>query len=100
MPFNRRADEFHDENGLANPCAAEHGGFSARYQWGEQVDDLDAGVKNLQCPAKSVNSRCLCMDGTTLDVCRKSWSAVDGLTERVQETPQYCVADRRGDRRA
>ena len=41
-------DQFHDENGLADACAAEQADLAALCVRSEKVDDLDAGDENLR----------------------------------------------------
>jgi hypothetical protein len=45
--FDRVAYQLHDQNGLADACAADHPGFSSTRQRGEQIDNLDTGAKHL-----------------------------------------------------
>ena len=48
MPFDSGADQLHDQHGLADARAAEHGRLAAFYERCQQIDDLDAGVKYLK----------------------------------------------------
>ena len=48
MPLDRGADQLHDQHGLADAGAAEHGRLAALDQRRQQIDDLDAGVEDLQ----------------------------------------------------
>jgi hypothetical protein len=55
MSFDRRANEFHDEHGLAHPGAAEHGGLTPLDQRREEVDNFDIGMKNFERRTKSAD---------------------------------------------
>ena len=46
MQFRDGMHEFHDQDGLADPGAAEQAGLAAAHEGTEQVDDLDAGLED------------------------------------------------------
>ena len=47
MKRRDRMHELHDENRLADACAAEEAGFSASDEGTEEIDDLDSGFEPL-----------------------------------------------------
>ncbi len=57
VALDRRADQLHDQHGLADPGAAEHRRLAAGDQRREQVDDLDAGMENLAYAALAVQAQ-------------------------------------------
>ena len=68
MPFDSGADQLHDEHGFADARAAEHGRLAAFYERCEQIDNLDACVKDLKRGSKPAERRRRRMNGPALCV--------------------------------
>ena len=47
VQFGDVVDQFHDDDGLADACAAERADFAAFEEWANQINDFDAGRQNL-----------------------------------------------------
>jgi hypothetical protein len=52
-PLYRRADQLHDQGGLADAGTAEHGSLAALHERCQKVDDLDADMKDFDRTAVS-----------------------------------------------
>jgi hypothetical protein len=63
MLGRHRADEFHDDDGLAGPCAAEDAGLTALGKGSDQVNDLDTGFEDLHTGGLFREGRRTAMDG-------------------------------------
>jgi hypothetical protein len=99
MPLDRRSDQLHDEHGLADAGAAEHRRLATLHERRQQVDHLDPSVKDLERSTETVESGRCGMDGAALDVGRKRWPAVGGLTKRIEEPPKHSLTNRHSDGR-
>lgn len=100
MPLNSRPDQLHDQHGLANAGPAEHGRLAAFDEWRQQIDDLDAGMKNLKGssePAK--RGRCR-MDRTPFRPAGKRGPPVVDLTDCVEKPAEYSLSDGYSNRHA
>ena len=97
MPLDRGADQLRDEYCLAHPGAAEHGGLAALHQRGQEVDDLDAGMKNFEAGLKPIDGGRRRMDRAELRIGRKRRPAVGGLSDGVEKPAKHCLADRHAD---
>jgi hypothetical protein len=97
VPLHRRANQLHDQDGLADTGAAEHGGLAALHERRQEVDDLDAGMKDLQRATMAGKRGCGAMDRSPLDIVRQ-WSAeVRGFPNGIEQTPEDGLADRHPD---
>src|SRR5215471_7805939 len=87
------ADQLHDQHRLADPGAAEHRGLAARDQRRQKINNLDTGVKYLARTALAVEGWCRCVDWPTLDIGRKGWTSISGVTDSVEQPPEYRFPD-------
>jgi hypothetical protein len=94
------ADQLHDQHGLADPGAAEHRRLAALDERRQQIDDLDAGVKDFAAPGEAVERGRRRVDRPARDAGGERRAAVDGFTRHVDEAAEHRVADRRRDRPA
>ncbi len=90
------ADEFLDENGLADACAAEEAGLAALQIGAQKVDDFNAGLQHLHRRDLFRECRRLSVNGHPLLVFHFAF-AVDGFAEHVENAPQRARADRDRD---
>ena len=94
------ADQFLNDDGLADACAAVRANLAASGERADQVDDLDPGLEDgrlggllLERGRRAVNRRADAVG-------RHLAEAVQRLAEHVEETPQRNLADGNGDRLA
>ena len=89
-------DQLLNQNGLADACAAEQTDLAALCVRADQVDDLDAGFKNLRGGFLLGVGRCLAVNGPAFEI------FVDGLiiqrvAHQVENTTEASLADRNGN---
>ena len=89
-------DELHDEHGLAHAGAAEEADLAAALVGSEEVDDLDAGLEDLDLRALLHESRGLAVDGGAL-LRVDGPELVHGLADHVEDAPEALLADGNGD---
>jgi hypothetical protein len=97
VPLDRGTDQLHDQHGLAHPGPAEHRGLAACDQWRQQVDDLDAGVKDLARAAQAVERGRGRVNRRALDIRGQIRAVVGRRADRIEKAPQHCVTNRRAD---
>ena len=91
-------DELHDEDRLADACAAEEARLAALGVRSDEVDDLDARLEDLCARLLLVELRSRAMDRPGLLVADRSWVVVNRLTEYVEDAAEALRADRDHDR--
>ena len=89
-------DKLHDGNGLADPGAAEETGLTALDVRGEKVDDLDAGLEDLDRRVELVESGGFPVDRIPLLGCYRR-PVIDRLAEDVEDASEGLLTDRYGD---
>jgi hypothetical protein len=97
MLLDGRADQFHDEHGLADTGTAEHGGFAAFDERCKKVDNLDAGVKNLKTGTEPIDGRRRRMNGAIFGTSGKRRPAIDRHAQRIEDAPEHVVSNRHAD---
>ena len=91
-------DELHDEDRLADACAAEEARLAALGVRSDEVDDLDARLEDLRARLLLVELRSRAMDRPGLLVANRSRVVVNRLTEYVEDAAGALRADRDHDR--
>ena len=91
------ADELHDDDGLADPGAAEQAGLAALGVGFEQVDDLDAGLQHFGAGALFLQGGGLAVDGVAL-LHRHLAHTVYRLADDVEDAPEHLTAHRHRNR--
>ena len=86
-------DQFLDQDGLADACAAEQTDLAALGVGGQQVDDLDARFQNLSSGLLLCKAGGLAVDGPVRHIVHRAL-AVDGAAQRVEHTAQRGLAHR------
>ncbi len=99
VPFRDVVDQLENDDGLAHARAAEAPGFSAFRERADQVDDLDAGLKDGGAGVLLGQVGSFAMDRITLRK-RNRTAFVYGIAGDVEETPQDPLAHRDRDRAA
>ena len=92
-------DQLHDDNGLADACAAEQTDLAALGERRDQVNDLDAGFEDLGRGLLLLVGRRRTMDRPALLALDRRL-VVHRLTEQVEDTSEVLVAYRHRDRAA
>ena len=100
MPLDGGANELRQEDRLADPRSSEQAGLSAARERREQVDDLDAGLKDLAAVRLLVKRRRGAVDRPAWRVSGKRGQVIDRAAEDVDETAKSVLAHRNRDRRA
>src|SRR4029450_2796587 len=91
-------DQLLDQDGLAEPGAAEQAALAAADEGGDQVDDLHPGLEDLRLRRELAELRRVAVDRPAPG---GGGPAVGGrLAEDVPEAPQRLLADRDADRGA
>ena len=90
-------DQLLDQDGLAHAGAAEEADLAAPGVGLQQVDDLDAGLEDLDGGADLVKAGGLAVDAPPLGALRDGLAAVDGLAQHVEHASQSGGADGDGD---
>ena len=88
-------DQFLDQHGLADACAAEQTDLAALCIRSQQVDDLDAGLQDLGSRLLLRKAGSLAVDGPVRHIIHRAF-AVDGSAQRVEHTAQGGFAHRCG----
>ena len=89
-------DELHDDDGLADACAAEEPDLSAFQERLNQVDDLHAGLKHFGSGRLFVERRSQAMNRHAL-VAGDRAKIVDRFADHVHHAAQRAAANRSGD---
>ena len=93
------ADQLRDDDRLADPGAAEDAGLAALGEGGDEVDDLDAGLEDLDRGRLVLEARRRPVD--RISGCRVDWPRlVDRLADHIEDAAERLRADRDGDRTA
>ena len=92
------ADELHQGDRLAHARAAEEPDLAALVEGADEVDDLDAGLQDLDPRGLVDVGRGLAVDGPVLPGADLA-AAVHRRAEHVHDAPQGLRADRHRDRR-
>ena len=92
-------DQLHDNDRLADACAAKQADFTALGIRGDQVNDLDAGLKDLGCGFLLLIRGRGTMDRPALLPLDRRL-IIHRLTEQVENTAQILIAYRHRDRSA
>ncbi len=90
-------DELLDDDRLAHAGATEDADLAALLERADQVDDLEAGLEDLDLGRLLVEGRGLAVDGQAGRRLDRTL-AVDGPAEDVEDATQGGLADRHGDR--
>src|SRR5262245_13042469 len=85
VALNGAANQLHNEHGPANACPTEHGGLATAYERGQQVDDLNASMKDLARAALADERGRVRMDGPASDIKRQGGTSVHRLADCVEE---------------
>ena len=93
-------DQLLDQHGLAGAGAAEEADLAALHVRRDQVDDLEAGLEDLDRRREVAERRRVAVDRPALDVLAGRLLVVDRLADHVPDPAQGRVADGDGDRRA
>ena len=97
--FGDVVDEFENDDGLSDAGATEGSGFAALDERSDEVDDLDAGLKNGGLGILIGECRSGPMDRIFFVV--NHWAAaVDRCAGDVENAAEDAVAHRHGNRRA
>ena len=94
------ADQLLDEDGLAHAGAAEQADLAALHVRREEIDDLDAGLEDLDARNQVLEVRRVAVDRPALAALDVLALAVDHGAEDVEDPAQRRVAHRDRDRRA
>src|SRR5213078_707464 len=89
-------DQLRDRHGLADPGAAEEADLATTDERRDQVDDLDAGLEDLDRRREIAERGRVAMDRPALALRRLL--AVDGVADHVPDAAERLFADRHGDR--
>ena len=100
VALGHRMDQLHDEHGLADAGAAEHRRLAALGDRGQQIDDLDAGRKQLGGAAQLLQRRRTAVDRPARSVRRQRLALVANSAGQVEQTAEHRVADRNLERPA
>ena len=100
MALHHFADQFHHQNGLADPGAAEHRRLAAAGQRGQQVDHLDAGFHQVAARTAARERRRRAVDRRARGAGRQFRPVVARQPHDVEQPAQHRVAHRGGQRAA
>ncbi len=100
MLLGDRPDQLLDQDRLADARAAEETDLPALHVRGEQVDDLDAGLEDLDRRLQVLEGGRVPVDRPALLVLELLVAIVDRLPEHVEEPSEGRLSDRDADRRA
>src|SRR5256714_1554033 len=92
------ADELLHDHGLARACSAEQADLRPLGERADEVDDLDAGLEDLDLRLLLAYWRRRPVDGPARDAFRRGLG-VDGLADHVEHPAQRLDADRHRDGR-
>ena len=91
-------DQLLDEDGLADSRAAEQADLAAADERGDQVDDLDPGLEDLDLRREVAEGGRIAVDRPALDAVGRRRLLVDRLADHVPEPTERRLADRDRDR--
>ena len=94
------ANQLHDDHGLADPGATEHGGLAAARDRREQVDHLDPSLEQLARASLLRERRRGSVDRPARHIVGQRWTMIDRFALRIQDPPQHRLADRHAQRLA
>ena len=97
--FRDVVDELHDQNGLADACAAEQPNLTALGVWCQKIDDLNAGLQDQTFGRLLGIGWCVLMD-RTIGFSFNRAQFVHRLADDVDDAAQGARANRHGNRRA
>jgi len=98
VPLGDVVDQLLDDDGLADAGAPEESDLTALHEWGDQVDDLDAGLEDLGLRLEVRELRSRTMDRPALDARWNRRTVVDGIAQHVEDSAQRSLANRNRDR--
>ena len=84
VALDGRANQLHDQHGLADAGAAEHRGLAARDERREKVDDFDPCMEDFLCGAEPIQRRGRCMNRAIRRSGRQTRPAIGRLTDSIQ----------------
>src|SRR5215471_1998247 len=90
-------DQFHHDNRLADPGAAEQSDFAAAQKRLNQIDDLDSGLEHLQFRGLFVKRRRMTVNRIAL-LMRDIAEVVDGFADNIHDAAERTFAHRHGNR--
>ena len=90
-------DELHNEDGLADTCAAEKADLTALCVRANQIDNLDTGLQNFRCRRLLLKRGRGAVNAAALR-CFHGRAVVDRLTEQVKDAAEARIADRHRNR--
>ncbi len=93
-------DQLLDQHGLAHAGASEEADLAALHVRGDQVDDLDARLEDLDGRGQLAEARRVAVDRPALGVGRQLVALVDRVADHVPEPAERHVPDGHGDRLA
>ena len=93
-------DQLLDQHGLADAGASEEADLAALHVRGDQVDDLDPGLEDLDGRGELAEARRVPVDRPALGVGRQLLALVDRVADHVPEPAERRVPDGHGDRLA
>src|SRR4029079_9952790 len=93
-------DQLLEQYGLAGAGAAEEADLAALHVRGDQVDDLETGLEDLDGRREVAERRRITMDRPALAVLAGRLLVVDRLADHVPDPAKGGLADRDGDRRS
>jgi hypothetical protein len=100
MLLGDRPDQLLDQDRLADARSAEETDLPALYVRGEQVNDLDAGLEDLDRRLQVLEGGRVPVDRPALLVLELLVAIVDRLPEHVEEPSEGRLSDRDADRLA
>ena len=86
-------NQFLDQDGLANSCAAEKANLTALGIWGQQIDDLDACLQHLHHRALVLKGRRVPVDDPFILIVQVL-SPVNGFTKDIEQPAQGLLSYR------
>ena len=89
-------DQLLNQHGLTHAGAAEQANLAALGIGGQQVNDLDAGLKDVHHGTLVLESRGLAVNGPLLPGLYRPL-LVDGITQDIEHTAQHALAHGHGD---
>ena len=91
-------DELLDEHRLAEPRASEEADLASLHEGRDEVDDLEAGLEDLDLRREVAERRWFAMDRPALDALRRVALLVDRIADDVPQATERRLADGDGDR--
>ena len=87
-------NEFLNQHGFTDACAAEQSHFSAPCVWCQKVNDFNTGFENFHRRVLFIETGGIAVNTHALSVRRNGFPAVNGVSQHVEHTPQGILADR------